>query len=297
MAIPETQLETWSHQGSVTQSKNTYATIRKALESPAAKYSSRSYGIFLQGSYCNDTNIYAESDVDIVICLDSVWYHDLDALTDAQRASFNSTYSDGSYTHADFKKDVLTRLTTEYGSDIDPSGTKAIRIKPNSGRRKADVLPAVERRRYYSFTDASTARFDVGIQFFLPDGTKVVNFPKQHSDNCTTKHQASSGHFKPMVRILKNMRGRAIQNGLLAEGDAPSYFIEGLLYNVPTPHFGSNYGNTFVNSINWILGADKTKFECANGRYYLVRDGSKVCWPTASCDKFLSALSSLWKNW
>ena len=33
MPIPQSQLETWSHQGSVTQSKNTYATIKAALES------------------------------------------------------------------------------------------------------------------------------------------------------------------------------------------------------------------------------------------------------------------------
>ena len=33
MAIPETQLDTWSHQGAMTQSKDTYATVKRALES------------------------------------------------------------------------------------------------------------------------------------------------------------------------------------------------------------------------------------------------------------------------
>lgn len=32
MAIPESQLETWSMQGSVTQSRDTYATAKNALE-------------------------------------------------------------------------------------------------------------------------------------------------------------------------------------------------------------------------------------------------------------------------
>ena len=32
MAIPEAQLETWSHQGSVTQSSSTYASIKNMLE-------------------------------------------------------------------------------------------------------------------------------------------------------------------------------------------------------------------------------------------------------------------------
>jgi hypothetical protein len=66
MAIPESQLNTWSAQGSVQQSKNTYATVKGVLESGSAPYSSRSYDTFLLGSYGNDTNVYADSDVDVV---------------------------------------------------------------------------------------------------------------------------------------------------------------------------------------------------------------------------------------
>lgn len=73
VAIPEAQLDTWSHQGSVTQSSQTFATIRRALESNDATYGSRDFAVFLQGSYGNDTNIYAESDVDVVIRLNSTF--------------------------------------------------------------------------------------------------------------------------------------------------------------------------------------------------------------------------------
>jgi hypothetical protein len=55
MAIPESQLETWSHQGSVSQSAGTYATIKNALESADAKYTNRDFEVFLQGSYGNAT--------------------------------------------------------------------------------------------------------------------------------------------------------------------------------------------------------------------------------------------------
>jgi hypothetical protein len=67
MPIPESQLETWSHQGSVTQSKDTYAPVRSALLDSKAVYKDKQFDVFLQGSYGNDTNIYAESDVDTVI--------------------------------------------------------------------------------------------------------------------------------------------------------------------------------------------------------------------------------------
>ena len=79
MAIPESQLDTWSHQGSITQSSTTYNTIKKALESTGSAYAGKNYTVFLQGSYGNDTNIYSESDVDIVIRLNSCFYHDLES--------------------------------------------------------------------------------------------------------------------------------------------------------------------------------------------------------------------------
>lgn len=69
MAIPESQLETWSKQGSVTQSSTTYQIIRNALLDAKAVYADKTFEVFLQGSYGNDTNIYAESDVDTVMRL------------------------------------------------------------------------------------------------------------------------------------------------------------------------------------------------------------------------------------
>ena len=48
MPIPEAQLETWSKQGSVTQSRNTYATVKVALEASGAPYAGKNYGPYMQ---------------------------------------------------------------------------------------------------------------------------------------------------------------------------------------------------------------------------------------------------------
>ena len=55
MAIPESHLETWSHQGSVSQSSATYNTIKNVLEAVDTPYAGKTYCVFLQGSYGNDT--------------------------------------------------------------------------------------------------------------------------------------------------------------------------------------------------------------------------------------------------
>ena len=96
---------------------------------------------------------------------------------------------------------------------------------------------------------------------------------------------------------MAGQRDRAGPGGRSADGVAPSYYIEGLLYNVPNDKFGTSYGDTFVNAINWILQADRSKLVCANERYYLLRDNVHTCWPQANCDQFLKALKSFWNNW
>ena len=307
MAIPESQLETWSHQGSVKQSSTTYATIKRALEASDTKYATKEFEVFLQGSYGNDTNIYAESDVDVVIRLDSMFYYSLDALTPAERADFETAYpGTATYTYSEFKNYVASALEKSFEKPVTPGqsaekvvgpGKKAIKIKAEGNRRSADVVPACQYRRYRNFSIFNTEDFEKGICFFTASWHRVVNYPKQHSDNCTAKHQATVTWFKPTVRILKNLRNKLIDGDLLEEGIAPSYFLKGLLYNVPKDKFGRSYGDTIVNSFNWILKADRSKFVCANEQYYLIGDSSAVQWPAANCDLFLVALKQLWNGW
>src|SRR5690348_10066411 len=110
MAIPESQLETWSHQGSITQSSGTYATVKKALLAEDAKYAGKDFEVFLQGSYGNDTNIYAESDVDVVIRLDSTYYYDTSLLNPADLQQFESQSVRASYQYSEFKGHVTEAL-------------------------------------------------------------------------------------------------------------------------------------------------------------------------------------------
>jgi ribosomal protein L37AE/L43A len=295
MAIPESQLDTWSHHGSVAQSRDTYATVKRALEAADTKYAGRAFEVFLQGSYGNDTNIYAESDVDVVIRLDAIYYYDVTALTAQELATFNAGFVPGAYPYADYKAGVIAALTKSFGAaDVKPD-KKAVKIKASGNRRSADVVVAAQFRRYYS--SLLRPQYESGICFFTSGDARIVNYPKQHSANCTAKHQATSSWFKPMVRILKNMRRRLVVDGAIEEGSAPSYFLEGLLYNVPNDKFGRSYGDTFVAAMSWILEAQRNSFVCANEQYYLVRDSAAGCWPCADCNGFINAAVETWNNW
>ena len=88
MPVPESQLDTWAKQGATAQSRNTYAVVKNALEDRAAPYSGQDFTTYLQGSYSNDTNVYRDSDVDVVIQLNSTFYHDAYLLEASQSSEF-----------------------------------------------------------------------------------------------------------------------------------------------------------------------------------------------------------------
>ena len=126
MGIPESQLEAWSHQGSIKQSSETYATVKKALQAEDAKFAAKDFEVFLQGSYGNDTNIYAESDVDVVIRLDSTYYYDTSLLNPVDLQQFESQSVRASYEYPEFKGHVIEALQKRFGREDVVPGKKAI---------------------------------------------------------------------------------------------------------------------------------------------------------------------------
>lgn len=293
MPISESQLETWSRQGSVTQSAATYQTLRSALERSDAPYANRSYTTFLQGSYGNDTNIYADSDVDIVMRLDSVYYDDTSELSASDLAAYRTDFSPATYSWREFRNEVTAHLTKIYGSAVTP-GKKAIAVAGNGSRRDADVLPAAEFRRYFAYSASWSQRYAEGICFWLPDGTRIINYPKLHSANCTSKHQRTGSRFKPTVRIVKNWRNAMIAQQRIRDDLAPSYFIEGMLYNVPDIQFGTNWSTTIVNVVNWLISCDRSKLVCANEQYFLLHPSDPVTWRAEKFEAFLNAMIDSW---
>ncbi|MDO7837569.1 nucleotidyltransferase [Sphingobium sp. HBC34] len=293
MPIAENQLETWAHQGSTVQSASTYEATRRVLLSPNAPYASRNFEIFLQGSYGNDTNIYADSDVDIVICLTSTYYENIEALTPPDKLRHDFDWSAASYQVSDFKREVAAWLMSNFGSRVDPSG-KAIFVPGSGGRRDSDVLACAQYRHYRSYAYPYSSDYAEGICFWPPIGGRIENYPKQHSANLTSKHQATGGWVKPLVRIFKNWRNAMIREGVLPQGLAPSYFIEGMLWNVPDSLFGRNHQSCVANALAWLRAIDPSKLSCANDQHWLVRDGPSVCWRPAAFKTFVDAAEHDW---
>ncbi|MDP2998446.1 MAG: nucleotidyltransferase [Bryobacterales bacterium] len=291
LAISEPQFDMWSHQGAVDSSKRTYASVQCAL-GQSQRLPLHNYDIFLQGSYGNDTNIRSDSDVDVLVTLNDAFRQDVSQLTPSELFLYNSSFSTATYAFPQFRKDVLDQLTAYYGKTLVTEGKNSIKLKPASGRLGADVIVCLDYRRYIRFNGLHDQSFVQGIAFDRTDGVSIINYPKLHSANCTAKNKATSGWFKPTVRIFKNMRRRLVDAGVLEQGVAPSYFIECMVYNVPNECFGRNYQSTILDAMVWISKAATSKVVCANAQTYLFGDRPEQ-WRVDQCQQYFSAVANL----
>ncbi|EHQ24643.1 nucleotidyltransferase domain-containing protein [Mucilaginibacter paludis] len=290
MSISENQLDTWSHQGSITNSANTANAIKDAINSYASFPTGVSFDVYLSGSYKNDTNIFGESDVDVVVELTSSFYSNL---TDEQKSTFSLTGS--SYRYDDFKKDVINCLEANFSKKHIEVGNKAIKVYPaHNGRLHADVLVCYSYRLYTDFTRITG--YHQGVSFFRADNNaEVINFPKKHSEIDTIKHQNTNGYFKPTVRIFKNIKKTLVNDSVIEKKLAPSYFIECLLSNVPNDCYGTNYSQTVFKVLTYLQTNNWDNFRCVNGLTPLWGDTTET-WELDSAKKFVSAVIAKWNK-
>jgi len=299
MPIPESQLNTWSNRGATESSADAYASIKYALEKSDSPVANLDIDIYLQGSYRNATNIYGDSDVDVVVQFNSTFQRDLSTLDAEQLEIYGRSYSKATYLWEHFRTDVIAALNKHYGASKVTPDNKSIKVKTGAGR-PADVIPALHYRfyKYHYGRGSDYESFVDGIHFKDSAGKAIVNYPKLHISNGESKNGIgrTNGAYKPGVRMFKNARNRLIDEGAIPDGSVPSYFLECLLYNVPDSAWTSSPKGTFIAVVSHLLDMDLSACQCQNGRLALMGPSSTQ-WNADAASHFVIELVDLWKNW
>jgi len=213
--------------------ENAERAIRKAIDA-SVKLNTRNIEVFAQGSYANRTNVRQDSDVDICLLCDDVFFTDYtlsEGLSDGVLK-----YSAASYSYADFKNDVHAALKSYFGDGSVTRGNKAFDVHANSYRVDADVVPCLQHRRLMGTPENYWINY--GTELHPDSGGRIINWPRQNYANGVAKNTATGRRFKAMVRILKRLRYEMIANGHPEAGPIPSYLLECLVWNVPNEGFG-----------------------------------------------------------
>ena len=292
MTIPENQLEIWAKPGSQAKYKDAHESIRKALEAYDWPNEKPNYEIYLQGSYKNSTTTRSNSDVDVVVQLNSSFSHDFANLKKHEKDALDSYYKNATYHWVDFRSDVFNALNMKNSLTIN-QGNKCINVK--TPYLDADVVVCMQHRLYEKYLNFQDQKYIEGIIFNSHDRW-IVNYPKQHYENGTLKSKNTNGNYYPAVRIFKNIKSQLIDKNIISKDEVPSYFIECLLYNVPYSNFDSNHGITIYNILSYLNQQEIKNFKCQNGIISLFGDSSDQ-WSITNAKKFVSGAISLWDKW
>lgn len=298
MPIPLSQLDTWANQGGTGTSTAAYNSIRTALLKSTSPLANRGVEIFLQGSYANATNIHGDSDIDVVVLYDKTYCSDMRALTPAEQQLHQRLSTPATYLWSQLRDDVLTALRSHYGCHRATPGKKSIKVEITTGRRTSDVIPAIGFRRYATFVNHDNCTAHWGIQFFDSSSNPIVNCPKYHIERGENKNQQTRtrGQYKATIRLVKNFRNYLIDNGLLPDGVAPSYFIECALHNVPDNLFIGTFTETVPAIIHYLSHTRYAGFLCQNGVVPLIGSGPTQ-WSAGDFATFVAAAKNAWDNW
>lgn len=251
---------------------------------------SESVTVFVQGSFANNTNVKAFSDVDIAVINEAVF-----------RTKYRSGATDANYgfvssdiTAQQFKNEVQNALEAKFGGDV-VRGDKSIKVNGNSYRVDVDVVPALRFRDYSSDWSNNESNYVGGVVIVPDSGGSIVNYPEQHIELGRKKNTATNHYYKKIVRIAKKMRLLMKDKGYASATKVSSFFVESLIWNVPNSYFTkySSLKYIFEDIVKWLKQNEVQlpQFKEANGVKALCSEQTTL----DDAADFIDDLSSLYR--
>lgn len=234
----ENQFAGWTSPSSDTEQEKQERTERMIKEAVKAHspFDKCSYRIYAKGSYANNTNVRADSDVDVAVEVTEVEYWEE---SEPGNHPPGKPY-EGIWTPEKLRSELQKALEAKFPGHVDTSGKVAIQINSNTSRVDADVVPCFSYRYYMKHGSRE------GTKIFPTSGPAIVNYPKQQLEEGAAKNLRTGYNYKKTVRLFKR-----IENAMASDEyhrDLPSYFIECLVYNCPDNLFGASTWTQVVKS-------------------------------------------------
>lgn len=194
--------------------------------------------IYAKGSYANNTNVRADSDVDIAVeCTDVIYWEEAEPGIHGDSVPYT-----GIWTPKKLRSELVTALEKKFPEQVDTSGSTAIQINSNSARVDADVVPCFT---YHYYLSSNSYR--KGTRIFTKTGKRIVNYPAQQIENGKSKNIRTNYAYKKVARILKR-----VENAMVADKsyrELPSYFVECLAYNCPDSLFNRTTWTDIIRAV------------------------------------------------
>jgi hypothetical protein len=270
----EDQFRRWAQPPSKTEEEKcerAARAVKQAIDN-SVKLSRHGVTTHVQGSFNNRVNVRQDSDVDLrAFCNQTIYVDYPPGVTDADAG----LSSPADYRYSEFKNDVGDALVAHFGAPAVRRGNKAFDIHENSYRVDADVVATFEYRLYYH-GGVGGLSYHKGTALITDlEGTRVTAFPEQQYQRGVTKNENTGRLYKPVVRIIKNLRNEMHDDARISEaGPMASFLIESCVWNIPDHKFNSPTFERIVASVLYeIYENTTTEHGC---RHYLESNGIKL---------------------
>ncbi|NYF09771.1 hypothetical protein HDC94_000927 [Leifsonia sp. AK011] len=240
----------WTTPGAQDAAQKTFASVQAAIKA-SEQLSALNLDVFLQGSYPNGTNTRGDSDVDVVVMMRRTYMPNTTLLSAEEKQVHEQMRVPGTTTAAQLRAGVHSALNGYYGASEVESRNKCLRVARREGYVDADVVPALQEKRFTSYPRFGSPKFIEGISISPLEGPRIVNYPKEHLKNGNAKN-ARAGEYKTTVRQVKRLRRAAVDAGVLERGVAPGYLLECMVYNAPDHLFVGDDSRRLVNVVTWM---------------------------------------------
>lgn len=304
------RFEHWRRPASDTEEAQIERTARMIREAVAAR-SGLLAGckIFGKGSYRQNTNVRAGSDMDICLLSPSIVMRSDWGVT-CSDAELGLVSTPGGSTNIDayriLKAELTAALSAAFGHAQVRRGNKAVAVHANAGTRvDADVVPAMTLWNIWPRTHWQspwTPTYHEGIIIFADDGSAIINYPDQCYRKGVEKNLLTFRRYKRVVRILKRLRAEMLvaHKFSLLFPAPPSFLIESLVYNVPDAMFVApdDLHQVVVGVLAWIRDAtsdhaDLSRLNEVNGIKPLFADAGSYKQPWSRWQANIFADSAL----
>lgn len=227
----EQTLRSWERPASENEEQrisNAIRMIKEAIHSSETLRSRRNnIEVFIQGSYANNTNVRANSDVDVCVMLKKPFYSNYPIGYNRDNYGFTK----GEYSFGEFRRELHNALRGKF-SNVE-AGNKSLKISSNSYRVEADAIPTFQYRNYRYNNSFNPDNFVDGVKFYSASNVEVINYPKQHIENGKEKNRITQRRYKRLVRVVKRIRHQMIKENRPIDTAISSFLIECLIWNLP----------------------------------------------------------------
>lgn len=292
MKYSEETLKSWKNPASDTEEQrisNTINMIKSAIAS-CSDLDDLTMEVFVQGSYANNTNVRANSDVDVCVMLTSSFYTEYPDGKSREDYGF----TEGSIGFDEYKRHIQKAIVDKFGSDAVTVGDKSLKIRSNSYHVNADVVVAIMLKDYNAIGSTDPNKYIEGTRFWSSNGAKVTNYPKLHIANGIQKNNETNHQYKYLVRMFKKIRNNMVDDKVIDRDKISSFLTECLIWNVPNRIIMGydTWTETIRQSIIYLFNAIKNNEHRQWGevseRLYLFHSGRK--WTASEAQAFMKSM-------